>query len=64
MTARDGLVLLASLAALAVLTALLRRLPDVSETTVALALLLVVLGTATPARLAVAIATSLVAMLR
>ena len=63
MTARDGLVLLASLAALAILTALLRRLPDASETTVALALLLVVLGTATMAHLAVAIATSLAAVL-
>ena len=56
-------MLLASLAALAILTALLRRLPGASETTVALALLLVVLGTATMAHLAVAIATSLAAVL-
>ena len=38
-------------------------LPDVSATTVALALLLVVLGTATTARLAVAIIVSVAAML-
>ena len=63
LTARDALVLLASLAALAVATALLRLLPDASETTVALALLLVVLGTATAARLEVAIVTSLAAVL-
>jgi two-component system sensor histidine kinase KdpD len=56
-------VLLASLAALAIVTALLRQLPDASETTIALALLLVVLGTATAARLAVAITTSLAAVL-
>jgi two-component system sensor histidine kinase KdpD len=63
LTAHDGLVLLASLTALGVVTTILRLLPDASETTVALALLLVVLGTATVARLAIAIATSLAAVL-
>jgi two-component system sensor histidine kinase KdpD len=56
-------VLLASLAALAIATVILRLLPDVSDTTVALALLLVVLGTATTARLEVAIVTSVAAVL-
>jgi hypothetical protein len=53
-TARDAIVLIASLAAIAALTAVLRLMPDVSPTTVALALLLVVPGTATLARLRIA----------
>ena len=44
-------------------TVSLRTLPDVSPTTVALALLLVVLGAATLARLRIAIVVSVVAML-
>src|SRR5262245_11849294 len=60
---RDAVALLAGLAAIVVVAGLLKVLPDVSPTTVALALLLVVLGVATTARLAVAIVISLVAML-
>jgi two-component system, OmpR family, sensor histidine kinase KdpD len=60
---RDVLVFLGGVAAIAALTALLRRIPQVSPTTVALALLLTVLGTATLARLAVATAISILAML-
>ena len=60
---RDLVVLLLSLGTIAGLTAALRVLPDVSATTVALALLLVVLGAATTARLRIAIVTSIVAML-
>lgn len=60
---RDAVALLAGLAAIVVVAGLLKVLPDVSPTTVALALLLVVLGAATTARLAVAIVISLVAML-
>src|SRR5262245_6955673 len=60
---RDIAVLAASLAAIAVLTALLRVVPDVSPTTTALGLLLVVLGAATAARLRIAIVVSVVAML-
>jgi two-component system sensor histidine kinase KdpD len=60
---RDAIALLAGLLAIAVLTAGLRALPDVSPTTVALAFLLVVLGTATFARLRVAIVVSITAML-
>jgi two-component system sensor histidine kinase KdpD len=60
---RDIVVLVLSLAAVAGLTAALRALPDVSATTVALALLLVVLGAATMARLRIAIVTSIVGML-
>jgi two-component system sensor histidine kinase KdpD len=63
MSTRDLIAFLCSLVAIAVLTAGLRRLPEVSTTTVALALFLVVLGTATKARLRVAIAIALVAML-
>jgi two-component system sensor histidine kinase KdpD len=63
LTARDAAVLLASLIAIVIATTLLRRLPDVSPTTVALALLLIVLGAATLARLAIAIVASVVAML-
>lgn len=61
--ARDVIALAASLVAIAAITALLRTLPNVSPTTVALALLLVVLGTATVARLWTAIVVSVVAML-
>ena len=62
-TIRDATALLLSTAALGVTVVLLRMVPDVSETTVALALLLVVLGTATMARLGLAIIVSVVAML-
>jgi two-component system, OmpR family, sensor histidine kinase KdpD len=62
-TIRDATALIISTAALGVSIVLLRLLPDASETTVALALLLVVLGTATMARLGVAIIVSVVAML-
>ena len=61
-TLRDTIALLLSIGALGLAVAIPRMLPDVSATTVALALLLVVLGTATTARLAVAIIVSLVAM--
>jgi two-component system, OmpR family, sensor histidine kinase KdpD len=61
--ARDVIVLAASLSAIATVTALLRLLPHVSPTTVALALLVVVLGTATLARRRIAIAVSIAAML-
>ena len=60
---RDWVVLPASLAAIAAAAALFRVLPDVSPTTVALGLLLIVLGTATVARLRIAIVVSVVAML-
>jgi two-component system sensor histidine kinase KdpD len=60
---RDLVVLLLSLAAIAGIAAALRALPDVSSTTVSLALLLVVLGTATMARLRIAIVASAAAML-
>ncbi len=59
----DAVVLLGSLFAMAVVTAFLRVLPHVSPTTVALALLLVVLGTATLARLRMAVVASVAAML-
>jgi two-component system sensor histidine kinase KdpD len=62
-TARAVLILLAGLAAVAAVTALLRALPDVSPTTVSLALLLVVLATATTAPLWIAIVVSVAAML-
>src|SRR5262245_28171772 len=61
--ARDAAVLVASLVAITGSTALLRIVPDVSPTTVSLALLLVVLAAATAARLRVAIVVSIVAML-
>jgi two-component system sensor histidine kinase KdpD len=60
---RDLLVLAGSVGAIAALTFALRALPDVSPTTAALALLLVVLAAATLARLRIAIAVSLAAML-
>lgn len=60
---RDAVALFASLLAIVALTAALRALPDVSPTTVALALLLVVLGAATMARPRVAILVSIAALL-
>jgi two-component system sensor histidine kinase KdpD len=62
-TAREIVVVSGSLGAIGAVTAALKALPDVSPTTAALALLLVVLGAATLARLRTAIAVSLVAML-
>ena len=52
---RDAVVLLGALAAIGVATELLRSIPGISTTTVALVLLLIVLGTATFARLRVAV---------
>ena len=60
---RDALVFLGGLVVIGAVTGLLRTLPDVSPTTVALTLLLVVLGTATLARLRIAIIVSILAML-
>ena len=60
---RDVLVLLASLAAISLLAWLLRAVPDVSPTTAALGLLLIVLGAATVGRLRIAILVSIAAML-
>ncbi|HEY6360491.1 MAG TPA: DUF4118 domain-containing protein, partial [Vicinamibacterales bacterium] len=60
---RDIITLLAGLLAIAVVTTLLHAFPEVSPTTVALGFLLVVLGTATFARLRVAIVVSITAML-
>jgi len=60
---RDALVLIAGLAVVAAATAVLRMFLAVSPTTVALALLLVVLATATLSRLWVGIVVSIVAML-
>ena len=61
--ARELLVFAGSLAAIAAVTAALRALTHASPTTAALALLLVVLASATLARLRTAIAVSLLAML-
>src|SRR5574339_263359 len=61
--ARDIAVLVGGLVTIAVVTALLHLLHEVSPTTVALALLLIVLGTATFARLRTAIIVSIAAML-
>ena len=61
--ARSFAALAASLGAVAAVTLALRTLPDLSPTTAALALLLVVLASATFAPLRVAIIVSLVAML-
>jgi two-component system sensor histidine kinase KdpD len=61
--ARDLTVLAGSLGAIAVITALLRAFPEISPTTVALTLLLVVLGAATLARLRIATIVSVMAML-
>jgi two-component system sensor histidine kinase KdpD len=63
LSGRDAVALAASLAATALVTSVLRVLPDVSPTTVALVLLLVVLATATVARLWIAIFVSVVSML-
>jgi two-component system sensor histidine kinase KdpD len=63
LSTRDAVALLVSLAGTALVIAVLRVLPDVSPTTVALALLLVVLATATTARLWIAIFVSVVSML-
>ena len=62
-TRREIVVLLGSIGAIGAVTASLRAVPNVSPTTAALALLLVVLGAATLARLETAIAVSLLAML-
>jgi two-component system, OmpR family, sensor histidine kinase KdpD len=59
----DAAVLLATLSAIALLTWLLRAVPDVSPTTAALGLLLVVLVAATVSRLRIAIVVSMAAML-
>lgn len=61
--ARDAIVLIGSLAATAAVTGLFRAWADVNHTTVALVFLLIVLGTATLARLRIAIVVSLMAML-
>ena len=61
--ARDAVALPGSLAAIAGTTWLLRAFPGLSSTTVALALLLIVLATATVARLRVATIASIAAML-
>jgi two-component system, OmpR family, sensor histidine kinase KdpD len=63
MPTRDVIVFLVSLGAIAVVTGSLRALPGVSPATVALAFLLIVLGTATFARLRIAIVVSALAML-
>jgi two-component system, OmpR family, sensor histidine kinase KdpD len=60
---RDAVALLGSLLAILALTAALRALPHVSPMTVALALLLVVLGSATIARPRIAILVSIAATL-
>src|SRR5262245_6433899 len=60
---RDAVVFTGSMAAIAALAAVPRVLPAISPMTVALALLLVVLGAATLSRLGVAIVVSIVAML-
>jgi two-component system sensor histidine kinase KdpD len=60
---RDIGVLIGGLLAIATITVSLRALRDVSPTTVALVLLLVVLGTAAFGRLRIAIVVSVVAML-
>lgn len=60
---RDAVVLLAGLTAIAAATDLLRDIPNIATTTVALVLLLIVLGTATFARLRVAVIASVVSTL-
>jgi two-component system, OmpR family, sensor histidine kinase KdpD len=60
---RDAVILLGGLAGLALAVDLLRRIPHINSTTVALVLLLIVLATATFARLRVAVLTSIVSML-
>jgi two-component system, OmpR family, sensor histidine kinase KdpD len=63
LSVRDVAIFLSSLAAIAAVTVLFKTYGDISPTTVALTLLLVVLGSATLARLRVATAVSVVAML-
>ena len=60
---RDLAVLLGALAAIGVATEVLRSVPHISTTTVALVLLLIVLGSATFARLRVAVIAALVSTL-
>jgi two-component system sensor histidine kinase KdpD len=60
---REFVALAVSVIAMALVTAGVRAIPDVSPTTAALALLLVVLGAATLARLRTAMVVSLLAML-
>src|SRR4051812_23471804 len=60
---QNAIMLLGSVAAIAAVTGLLRMIPNVSPTTAAVALLLVVLVTATKAQLQVALVTSVAAML-
>ena len=61
--ARDAAVLVGALLATAAMGLMLRRFPDVSPTTAALGLLLVVLATATLGRLWVSTVIAVVAML-
>jgi two-component system sensor histidine kinase KdpD len=63
LSSRDLRVLAGSISAIAVATFVLRLIPQASATTAALALLLVVLGAATLARLRTAIVVSLTALL-
>jgi len=60
---RDAVVLICSLVGVVAATVVLRLIPDISVTTVALALLLIVLGTATVARLRAAIVVSIASVL-
>ena len=60
---RDAVILLGGVAGVALAVDLLRRIPHVNTTTVALVLLLIVLATATFARLRIAVLTSVVSML-
>src|SRR3954468_1913266 len=62
-TRRDVGVVVAGLVVVAIFTMVLRAIPQLSPTTAALVLLLVVLGTATLGRLRVAITVSLATML-
>jgi two-component system sensor histidine kinase KdpD len=63
LSARDVVVVLASVAAIAAVVVTLRLLPGINPTTVALVLLLVVLGASTQGRLRVATVVSLLATL-
>jgi two-component system sensor histidine kinase KdpD len=63
MDRRDAVVLLGAIGLIGALVEALRSVPDASPTTVALLLLLVVVGCATLARLRVAIAASVLAVL-
>ena len=60
---RDAALLIGALVLVAVATLSLQQVPDVSPTTVALALLLIVLGTATIGRLRIAIIVAVAGML-